>query len=265
MNKKQVIRMGIGMLVIPVLAACTSSEDQESAVATSVAATMEVSAPTAAPPPTQAPAPTAAPTQTPAPTAIPGNPADALGDPNGKDPFDNANNWTLFNNNCFATTITGGKLVMEAKGALELSCWEVSWPLIKDYYYQSEVVMPVACNANDRFGLFFRAPDNDRGFLFGIQCDGKYSLSGWDGENTNIIVAPIDNTIISTPPESINVIGVVADGSTMSLYANGQFLAQAQNVGFADNGKIGYFVRAAVEDEGFVVQYDNLAIWLLDQ
>ena len=108
-----------------------------------------------------------------------------MGAPNGTDPFDNANNWTLFNNDCFATTITGGKFVMEAKGAPELSCWEVSWPLIKDYYYQSEVVMPAVCNANDRFGLFFRAPDNDRGFLFGVQCDGKYSLSNWDGETTN--------------------------------------------------------------------------------
>ncbi len=79
------------------------------------------------------------------------------------------------------------------------------------------------------------------------------------------MVAPTDNTIISTSPESVNVIGVVAVGSTMSLYANGQFLTQAQNVGFADNGKIGYFVRAAVKDQGFVVQYDNLAVWVLDQ
>ncbi len=166
------------------------------------------------------------PTQAPLPTAIPGNPARALGDPNGRDTFDNANNWTLFNNDCFATTITGGKFVMEAKGALEPSCWEVTWPLIMDFYYQSEVAMSAECDANDRFGLFFRAPDKDRGFLYGVQCDGKFSLTSWDGESTNLLVAPTDNTVISTSPESINVIGVVADGSTMSLYAKGQFLAR---------------------------------------
>ena len=51
----------------------------------------------------------------------------------------------------------------------------------------------------------------------------------------------------------------------MSIYANGQFLAQVQNIGFTDNGRIGYFVPAAVEDESFIVQYDNLAVWLLNQ
>jgi len=238
-----------------ILAACSS----ETPTPEVIVVTSTPEAPTAAPPPT------AVPTSAPLPTAIPGNPADALGAPNGIDPFDNANNWTLFNNDCFTTTVTGGKFVMEAKGVLELSCWEVSWPLIQDYYYQSEVVMPAECNASDRMGLFFRAPDNDRGFLFGIQCDGKYSLSSWDGETTNVFVAPTDNTIVSTAPESINVIGVLVDGATMSIYANGQFLAQVQNVGFTDSGKIGYFVRAAVEGEGFVVQYDNLSVWLLNQ
>lgn len=262
MSFQKLIRVG-ALLTLPVLAACTSSADQESAVATGVAQTVEAQAPTQAPAATAVP-PTPAPTEEPPATPIPENPADALGDPNGMDTFDNANNWTLFDNDCFTTEIIGGKFVMQAKGALELSCWEVSWPLIKDYYYQSEVVMPAECNTNDRFGLFFRAPDNNRGFLYGIQCDGKHSLSSWDGETTNVLVPPAENTAILTDPESLNVIGVVADGATMSLYANGQYLAQVQNVGFTDNGKIGYFVRAAVEDEGFVVQYDNLAVWLLD-
>ncbi len=254
MKRRQIIFLGITALAVPLLAACSS----ETPTPEVIVVTSTPEAPTTVPP-------SPVPTQAPLPTAIPGNPADALGAPNGTDPFDNANNWTLFNNDCFATTVTGGKFVMEAKGALELSCWEVSWPLIKDYYYQSEVVMPAVCNANDRMGLFFRAPDNDRGFLFGIQCDGKYSLSSWDGETTNVFVAPTDNTIVSAAPESLNVIGVLVDGATMSIYANGQFLAQVQNVGFTDNGKIGYFVRAAVENEGFVVLYDNLSVWLLNQ
>ena len=124
MNKKQMFRIAIGLIAIPVLAACSSSGDQDSAVATSVAATVEAQPPTAAPP-TAVP-PTPVPTEAPLPTAIPSNPAAALGDPTGKDSFDNDNNWTLFNNDCFATTIAGGKFVMEAKGAPELSCWEVS-------------------------------------------------------------------------------------------------------------------------------------------
>lgn len=90
------------------------------------------------------------------------------------------------------------------------------------------------------------APDNNRGFLYGIQCDGKHSPSSCDGETTNVLLPPAENSAIETTAESINVIGVVADGVTTNLYANGQFLAQVQNEGFTDNGKIGYFVRAAV-------------------
>ena len=245
----------LGTALLLIMAACSS----ETPTPEVIVVTSTPEAPTV-PPPTVAP-----PTEAPPPTAIPGDPAAALGEPNGRDTFDNANNWTLFNNDCFASTITGGRFVMEAKGAPELSCWEVSWPQIKDYYYQSEVIMPAECNASDRFGLFFRAPDNDRGFLFGIQCDGKHSLTSWDGETTNVLVPVSDNNVVLTAPESLNVIGVLADGATLSIYANGTFLAQVQNVAYADAGKIGYFVRAAVEDEGFVVQYDNLAVWVLDQ
>jgi len=67
-NKKQMLQIAIGLIAIPVLAACSSTEDQDSAVATSVAATIEAQPPTAAPP-TAVP-PTPVPTEMPLPTAM---------------------------------------------------------------------------------------------------------------------------------------------------------------------------------------------------
>ena len=43
------------------------------------------------------------------------NPAILLGEPDGIDTFDNANNWSLFDATCFQSEITGGKFVMNAK------------------------------------------------------------------------------------------------------------------------------------------------------
>ena len=48
--------------------------------------------------------------------SLPGDPAQFLGEPNGQDSFDNAYNWTLFDDSCFQSEITDGKYVMIAKG-----------------------------------------------------------------------------------------------------------------------------------------------------
>ncbi|MCK4727058.1 MAG: hypothetical protein KAT29_14700, partial [Anaerolineales bacterium] len=130
------------------------------------------------PPPEAAPTdvpPTTAPTEvepTPTLAPIPGDPAELLGEPTGVDTFDSAANWTLFDNQCFKSEITDGKYVMTAKGLEGIVCWEVSWPQIKDFYNEITIDMPEQCQPDDRFGLLFRAPDNNRGYLYGLTCDG---------------------------------------------------------------------------------------------
>ena len=41
---------------------------------------------------------------------------------------------------------------------------------------------------HDRFGLFIRTPDLTAGYLVGLTCDGRLSMTSWDGENTDILV-----------------------------------------------------------------------------
>jgi hypothetical protein len=107
-------------------------------------------------------------------TAVPGDPAVLLGKPSGLDTFDNPNTWTLFDAQCFKTEIKDGKYVMTAKGVKEFSCWKVTWPHIQKFCLETMVETPATCDANDRFGMLFRAPDNNRGYLFGLTCDGRY-------------------------------------------------------------------------------------------
>ena len=249
------------------LAACQPAATVEptmdlTQVAESVNATLAAEAPTPTPVPTEVP-PTETPLPTPTPLPIQGDPAILLGEPDGVDTFDSDANWTLFDNQCFKSEITDGKYLMTAKGLEGVICWEVSWPEIKDFYYEATLDMPEQCQPNDRFGLFFRAPDNDRGYLYGLTCDGRYSMTMWDGEATTVIVEPTPSEMINTGPDAVNRIGVVAYGGSYLLYANGEFLTEAQNYTFTQPGKLGLFVRAST-DQSFVVEYDNLGVWVLD-
>jgi heat shock protein HslJ len=186
-----------------------------------------------------------------------------LGQPSGLDPFDTANNWTLYDNACFKSDISGGFFTMNAKGMSQVSCWEVSWPVIQNYYAETLVIMPAACQAEDRFGLFFRTPDNMSGYLLGLTCDGRYSMTAWDGQTTTVLVEPTANPAIVSGAGQPNRLGVVAAGGAYALYANGTLLQVLQDYSFTEAGRLGYFVRAASES-GFTVQYDSLAVWLLE-
>lgn len=193
----------------------------------------------------------------------PNNPALLLGNPDGMDNFDNANNWSLFDAKCFQSEITGGKYVMTSKGSQGEACWEVSWPKIQDFYAEVTIEMPASCNPKDRFGLFFRAPDNNRGYLYGLSCEGEYSMTKWDGYETTVVVEPDTHTAIATGSGTSNRIGVLASADQYYLYVNGEFIDQGQDSTFMGDGKIGFFIRAAT-NQGFKVRFDDLAIWLLD-
>lgn len=263
MTGKNLVRSGAGsvifvlslILVLLLATACQSGGTEEpvdpggGAVATAE--------PPAAQAPTQAP---------PGPTAtnFPGDPTEVLGKPNGMDTFDNSNNWTLFNNECFKSEITGGKFLMTAKGVPQFSCWERTWPEVENVFIQTLVEMPETCKPEDRFGLVFRMPDNDSGYQYGISCGGQYLLTSYDGQNTQTIVPLTGDEAIKTGPGEVNRLGVLANGSALDLYVNGVLLIEVSDNRFLEAGFLGYYIRAEKEDEGFMAIFDDLAVWLLE-
>ena len=221
--------------------------------------------PTQPPPTEQAPPP---PTETPTVDSIPAMPVEEdpalyLGEPDSIDTFDNATNWTSFNNECFANDIDDGKFVMDAKGVPGIACWTFTWPEIADMYLQTEVINPANCQADDSYGMIFRSPDNLKGFLFGLTCDGRIGLLNWDGQKATTIIPWTSDSNIVTGAGAVNRIGVTALGNDFQIFANGYFIAEAQNFDYLNPGKLGYYVFAS-SDQGFTVKYDNLSIWLLN-
>jgi hypothetical protein len=195
-------------------------------------------------------------------TPIPGDPAQTLGKPDSKDTFDNANNWHLYDNDCYKSEITGGKYIMTAKGLPGVLCWEVSQTEVKNFYLETSYQGPAACLQDDRYGILFRSPDYQRGYLFGITCDGRYILTKWDGHTNETIIPATASDQISVGPNQINRIGVLGQGSHYRLYANGTLLMDTDDGAFVGPGKIGYFVQAS-NNQKYSVIFDDLSVWSL--
>ncbi|HBX70478.1 MAG TPA: hypothetical protein DEH25_14130 [Chloroflexi bacterium] len=201
-------------------------------------------------------------------TPIPGDPSEILGAATWKDKFDNANNWTLFDNTCFKSEIVDGKYQMTGKRAS--SCWEVSWPLVQNYYIETLVEFTETCPDNGRAGLFYRSSENDKGYLFGISCDGKFIASNWDGEaETGAQLVPYTpyNGIV-TGAGKVNRLGVAVVGNVHVYYINGKEVARIEDDTFTEEGRFGFYVRGGIETTEplpMLVRFDDLAYWDLDE
>jgi uncharacterized protein YraI len=264
MNRTLLILLTILILV---LTACNGTRDGEQPTATEEPLqTEELPEPTATveqvPTTTSEPAtPTSIPTTIP--TPITSDPAALLGPPDLNDDFSNASNFQDTTTPCFESEIRDGKLFMNAVGEQGSFCWQIAGfsPIANSYM---EVVGEnLACEGSNRFGLFLRAPENDRGYMYGITCDGRYAMSYWDGTSTTELVAPTPNQAIQAGQSAINRIGILATGPIFDFYVNGIYLDRVVDDTFIEPGKMGFFVQNSSE-QGFFVTYDDLKIWLLD-
>jgi uncharacterized protein YraI len=271
-QRKLNILLSIFILMAVLLAACGSGQAtdigtptlDQTMVADVVAAAQTQSGPEATQPPDPTSTPPATDTPTAAPTLPPveGDPLFILGEPDGVDEFNTAGNWTLFDNECFRSEISDGYFLMTAQGSQGSLCWEVSWPLLENFYLETMIIMPEVCDPADRFGVLFRAPDNNQGYLYGITCSGLYSLTKWDGNQTTVLLEPTQDAALLIGANQPNRLGLMAFGDDYYLYANGRFLDETKNEAYLDPGKIGYFVNPAT-DQSFTVKYDYLKVWLL--
>ena len=194
-----------------------------------------------------------------------GGPAEDLGDPDFLDTFDTDENWITFppgTANCFSSRIADGKYWMTALGRERAGCWELTWPVARDFYAEVTIEMPEECEADDRFGLLFRAPDMSRGYLYGVTCGGEHSFNAWTGEETLQLLPSEESDLIRTGAGSSNRLGILAQGKSYAFYINGTKVAETSDGTFQGGGQLGFFVRAATT-EGFTVAFDDLALWML--
>jgi putative lipoprotein len=198
------------------------------------------------------------------PEPIEDDPPLVLGEPDFFDGFDSYANWSKNNNDCYANDIQNGLFYMTAKGLKGIPCLTFSSQEIQNFYLQTQLQNPGVCLPDDNFGMVFRAPGNQRGYLFGVTCDGRIGLWNWDGKNAYMISPWSTSSALNAGPNARNRIGVAVYGEEFLLYANGRLVTRVENSDYQGAGKIGYYVFTSGE-QAFTIKFDDLAYWLLDE
>lgn len=230
-------------------------------VATEPAVETEPAPATETPTPTESEEPAATATESPTATSVPSDPRAALGDAEFQDTFESGDNWSLYEDDHVGFRVNDNGLRMVA---FEPESWDgfmLSWPVISDVYLEM-TAEPRSCSGLDRYGLVARAGRNDEGYagyLFGVSCDGRYSLRIWDGESFSTLVDWTESGHLNAGADETNRIGIMMDGEDISLYANGNLLRELQDDTF-DEGRFGVFVGSR-NSEDFTVMVEEVAYW----
>ena len=209
--------------------------------------------------PTATPEPTSAPTQGPTATLSDTDPALTLGTADWVDTMDNGDNWPTGYSEYTTIDFDNGYLKMTAD--TDLDGWRLSWPFLDDFYLEATLQSP-DCEGSDHFGLIFRVPSNsnaNKGYLFGITCDGRFSLRRWDGKNMVYPINWTESTSINQGANAVNVLGVMAKGANLAFYINGQKVQEVSDNAYLE-GLFGIFV-GGTNTEDLTVWVNQVRYW----
>jgi hypothetical protein len=186
------------------------------------------------------------------------DPAASLGTPDWVDNLDNGNNW-LTDNDAYTKIKFDGYMKLTA--ITDLDGWRLSWPAPDNFYLEGKFQTP-ACSGTDHYGLMFRTPKNagaSQGYLFGITCDGKYSLRLWDDPDMTVLVGWTGSDKIHKGEDVVNTLGVMAKGDTLTFYINGSEVREVKDATFKE-GIFGVFVGGD-SGEDFTMWLDQIRYW----
>jgi hypothetical protein len=223
----------------------------------------ETVSPTETPEFTETPTPTVGSTNTPTPAGTSGaqDPNIPTGNPAWRDPFDSGGNWPLYEDDHVRFEVKEAKAVLTAFNPDFYEGWMLSWPELTNFYLEG-AFNSGNCSGRDRYGLVARsnAPAEAYvGYLFGVTCDGRYSLRTWDGEEFDDVIPWTSSGLIPTGSGKNLRLGLWAKGNRLILYLDGKKLAEVQDSTYTD-GKFGLFV-GSVETDNLQIKVDEIAYW----
>ena len=164
----------------------------------------------------------------PEPTVESDDPAIYLGDADWIDEMETAEYWPTGIDEFTSAAFENGTLKLTALS--ETNGWRIaSTPVLGNAYIEADVKMGT-CRETDGYGFIFRVPKDtgyNKGYLFGITCDGRYSLRMWDGltDESGLMLWLKYYTIsewINEGANQSNRIGVMALDNRFILYVNGE-------------------------------------------
>jgi hypothetical protein len=221
--------------------------------------------PTGSPPPSATPTVTPTITQTPSHTPPADDPRLTLGAPDYRTDFPDATNWYLYDDSDIRFAVVDHKFVMTAKNANAFDGWTLTaWKLAN--YYLEMTATPDACSGRDRYGLVVGSPGpgQNPNYLLKVACDGYYAFGFFNSTIDNkfhYLKEWTKSAFILTGPGQTNRVGFLAEGTHLSLYANGHLLTDLSEPLFGE-GRFGLFV-GSVNTPNFTVRVSEVAYWVL--
>lgn len=139
------------------------------------------------------------------------------------------------------------------------SGWSLGWRKDSNLYLEATFSVST-CSERDTIGLVFRAPDVGQGYLYGISCDGRFSLRFWDGGGMKRIQDWISHPALKSGSDQTQRVAVWTNGNLIRLYANGQLLKEIVDGTYTDDGLFGVFISSA-QTSNFQAQMSEFLYW----
>lgn len=210
------------------------------------------------------PAATATPV-TPTATFIAGDPRAKLGNPTWTDKMNSGENWPTGTDPAGNTSIAFQNGFMELTSLKPTDGWRLTIDKLTNAYLEL-TVNSGACLPKDRYGVVVRVPsttDANRGYLLGFTCDGQYAIRKWDGTTKTMsnLISWKKNSAITAGANQTNRLGLMLQGSKLSLYANGTLLGEVSDASWT-SGYFGIFAGAH-ESSQYTLKVDEVHYWKL--
>ena len=154
-----------------------------------------------------------------------------------------------------------GILVLTSLQPIGWHSWSMYYHNLQNFYLEA-TLRTQTCSGADRYGLVFRAPDDNHGYFYGLSCDGKYNLSSYDGANFTTLIDYTKSSAILSGSNQTNRLGVMARGSEINLYMNGVPIQQINDSTYTSAGVFGVFI-ASQETANFTYEMDEIDYWIL--
>ena len=128
-------------------------------------------------------------------------------------------------------------------------------------YYLEVTAEARLCRGEDAFGLMFRAPNDQSGYRFLINCNGMITLQQVIGGTPSPILDWTQSGILEPGlPFPMNI-GILVSGKTIRIYLNQELQLDIQKDVFREGGLVIY-ARAA-GDTPITVNFSGIRVYQL--
>lgn len=194
------------------------------------------------------------------------DPAVYLGETGWEDNMAGTANWPTSTDEYLSVTYDNEKLKIVALS--KNYGWRVASTEVLENAYIEATVQIDECSGKDGYGLYFRIPDKvdyQRGYFFGLTCDGYYALHVYDGlrgdyGQLDTLQSYTASELINQGEGQTNRLGVMTLDDRLIMFINGVRVGEVTDDSY-DEGFFGVFINPKNTEE-LTIYVDDVKYWV---